>query len=147
MLHQRLGLIVAAAAVCCLSAAPASAHHEALFGPQSSLAVESEGFVSLQAHSHRYGVHGTETEETTMIVSAGVSPVARVPWSLTLIQAYTYETTRVPTPPGRTGPFSACNDCTRHENNLVATAYRFDFSSLQRSTGRDGNFALPQASL
>ncbi len=29
--------------------ATASAHHEALFGPQSSLAVESEGFVSLQA--------------------------------------------------------------------------------------------------
>ena len=41
----------------------ARAHHEALFGPQSSLAVESRGFVSLQAHARAYGIGGTETQE------------------------------------------------------------------------------------
>jgi hypothetical protein len=128
-------------------AATASAHHEALFGPQSSLAVESAGFTSLQTHVHAYGVNGTQTQETVFIMSGGISPIASVPWSLTLVQPFTYQTTRAPTPAGTTGPFAACDGCLRRENNLLATAYRFDFTSLQRAWGKDGNFALVSAAL
>jgi hypothetical protein len=55
---------IAAAAIGLLLSKQASAHHEALFGPQSSLAVESEGFVSLQAHEHVFGVGSTYDQET-----------------------------------------------------------------------------------
>lgn len=120
---------------------PAWAHHEALFGPQSSLAVESEGFVSLQAHEHVFGVGNTYDQETAYIVSAGISPFHTIPWSFTLVQTFTYENAR--TPQGnQTGPLSSCGGCVARENALLSTSYRFDFTGLQRTTGKDGNFAL-----
>jgi hypothetical protein len=119
----------------------ATAHHEALFGPQSSLAVESQGFVSLQAHEHVFGVGSTYDQETSYILSGGVSPFRAIPWSFTLVQAFTYENAR--TPQGnQTGPFSSCGGCVARENLLMSTSYRFDFTGLQRATGKDGNFAL-----
>lgn len=129
-----------------LSPARASAHHEALFGPQSSLAVESEGFVSLQEHEHVFGVGSTHDQETSYLVSAGISPFRTIPWSFTLVQAYTLESAR--TPQGdQTGPFSSCGGCIARENLLVSTSYRFDFTGLQRATGKDGNFALLSVAL
>jgi hypothetical protein len=69
--------------------------------------VESEGFVSLQNHAHAYGINGTQTNESTYILSAGLSPFRAVPWSFAIVQPFTYQTTAAPTPPGSTGPFSA----------------------------------------
>src|SRR5579859_5730430 len=90
----RAGMAAASGAIMWCWAASAEAHHEALFGPQSSLAIESEGFVSLQAHEHVFGVGSTYDQETSYIVSAGMSPFRSIPWSLTLVQAYTYENAR-----------------------------------------------------
>jgi hypothetical protein len=129
-----------------LSSKQASAHHEALFGPQSSLAVESEGFVSLQAHEHVFGVGDTHDQETAYIVSAGVTPFRTFPWSLALIQTFTYENARVPQG-NQTGPLSSCGGCVTRENLLLSTSYRFDFTGLQRATGKDGNFALLSAAI
>ena len=125
----------------------ARAHHEALFGPQSSLAVESQGFFSLQTHMHAYGANGTETTETTTIVSGGLQLFPDMPLGIAVVQPFTYETTREPTPLGSVGPFSACDGCFRMENTLVASQYRFDFSSLQRAWEKDGNFALVSGAL
>ncbi len=124
----------------------ARAHHEALFGPQSSLAVESEAFVSLQSHEHVFGSGASLDREATYILSAGVTPFRAVPWSLTLVQAYTFESAASPTGT-QTGPFSSCGGCFTRENLLVSTSYRFDFAKLQRATGKDGNFALVSGSL
>jgi hypothetical protein len=135
-------------AIACLAVAPtAQAHHEALFGPQSSLAVEAEGFVSLQTHAHAYGITGTETQEATTILSAGLSPIEGVPWSFAIVQPFTSQTTAVPTPPGTTGPFTACDRCLRRENNLISTSYRFDFRGLQEAWAKSGNFALISVAL
>lgn len=136
------------AALVALGSAPrhAFAHHEALFGPQSSLAVESEGFVSLQAHEHVFGVGSQYDQETAYIVSAGISPFRAIPWSFTLVQTYTYENARSPQGDG-TGPLSSCGGCVARENLLASTSYRFDFTGLQRTTGKDGNFALLSAAI
>lgn len=123
----------------------ASAHHEALFGPQSSLAVESEGFLSLQTFSHSYGINGTETDETTFILSGGLSPIRDVPWTVTLVQAFTHQTSQMSVP--GPGPFTACDGCLRRENVLVSTSWRFDLKSLQQRWRKDGNFALVSAAL
>lgn len=108
----------ATAQVGLLSSKPGSAHHEALFGPQSSLAVESEGFVSLHAHEHVFGVGSTYDQETAYIVSGGVTPFREVPWSLTLVQTYTYENGRAPQG-DQTGPLSSCGGCVARENLLA----------------------------
>lgn len=123
----------------------AGAHHEALFGPQSSLAVESPGFVSGQVHTHATGVEGSRTQETTFIVSGGVAPIDGVPWTISIVQPFTWQTTSRPTPDA--GPFSSCDGCLARENLLLATSWRFDFTSLRRSTGKDGNFALVTGAL
>ena len=120
---------------------PARAHHEALFGPQSSLAVESQGFVSLQSHEHVYGTGATLDHETVNILSAGVSPFRSIPASLTLVQPFTYEDARSPQG-DQTGPLSSCGGCLARENLLVSASYRFDFTRLQERTAKDGNFAL-----
>lgn len=49
--HFRAGMAAASGAILWCWATPAEAHHEALFGPQSSLAVESEGSVARTAGS------------------------------------------------------------------------------------------------
>jgi hypothetical protein len=147
VLQIRFALALAWATASLIAAEQAHAHHEALFGPQSSLAVESSGFLSLQTHTRAYGLGGSRTQETTFILSGGFSPIADVPWSIALVQPFTYQTTRAPTPPESTGPFTACDGCFARENNLIATQYRFDFTSLQRSFGKDGNFALLSAAL
>ncbi len=124
----------------------AHAHHEALFGPQSSLAVESRAFVSLQSHTRVFGSGLLLERETTWIVSAGVTPLDHVPWSLTLVAPFTTDVARSPVGL-RAGPFSSCGGCFARENVLIATAYRFDFAGLNRATGKDGNFALLSAAL
>jgi hypothetical protein len=124
----------------------ANAHHEALFGPQASLAVESAGFVSLQAHEHVFGTGSSLDRETAYITSAGVAPIRGIPWSVTLVQSFTYE--NAVSPQGdRTGPLSSCHSCFEMENVLLSTSYRIDFAGLNRSTGKDGNFALVSGSL
>jgi hypothetical protein len=145
MFFQR-GVSATLAVAATLFTVQASAHHEALFGPQSSLAVESEAFVSLQAHEHVFGSGATLDRESTYILSAGATPFRAVPWSVTVVQAYTFESANAPTG-NQTGPFSSCGGCLTRENVLVSTSYRFDFSSLQRATGKDGNFALVSGSL
>jgi hypothetical protein len=136
---------VGAAALALLSPTVAHAHHEALFGPQSSLAVESQAFASLQMHTRVFGSGALLERETTHILSAGVTPFD-FPLGLTVVVPFTYDVAR--SPAGRqTGPFSSCEGCWARENVLLAVSYRFVFDGLNASTGKDGNFALVSASL
>ena len=96
-------------------------------------------------HTHATGVAGQHTVESTFIASAGVAPLASLPWSFSVVQPFTYETTDRPAPDA--GPFASCDGCFRRENLLLATSWRFDFDSLQRATGKDGNFALVTGAL
>ena len=80
---------VLAAGIVFASSKRAGAHHEALFGPQSSLAVESEGFVSLQAHEHVFGTGDSYDQETNYILSGGITPFRKIPWSFAVVQSFT----------------------------------------------------------
>jgi hypothetical protein len=110
------------------------------------MAVESDGFVSLQTHARSYGVGSSYDQEAVYIVSAGLTPFRTVPWALTLAQPFTYENARTPQGDG-TGPLSSCHGCVARENLLLGTSYRFDFAGLKRATGKDGNFALLSAAI
>ncbi len=146
MVVARLCIPIAAAVLAASYSTLARAHHEALFGPQSSLAIESDGFVSLQTHVRLRGSGDSLSRETTSIVSGGIAPIAGVPWVVTLVQPFTYENARG-APGNQTGAFSGCTGCLTRENLLLNTSYRFMFTGLQRVTGKDGNFALVSASV
>src|ERR1700694_1199825 len=108
--------------VCCAAAAlflglPAQAHHEAIFGPQSSLVLSSPAFLSLQTFS-RTTVRGTET---TGLISGGVTPFDGVPLPCAAIVTATYAS-----PPGRL----AREDLILVTRNLYALG------------GEDGNFVM-----
>src|SRR3989442_10044943 len=70
---------VMAALLCAL---PARAHHEAIFGPQSSLVLSAPAFISLQTFS-RHLSNGEQ--ETTPLMSLGFTPFDQVPLSFTAI--------------------------------------------------------------
>lgn len=143
---RRAGIGIGIGLALFLGVGRAAAHHEALFGPQASLAVESPGFVSFQAHEHVFGRGSSRDRETAYIVSGGVSPFLAIPWSITLVQTFTYE--NAVSPQGdQTGPLSSCHRCVEMENLLISTSYRFDFKRLNEKMGKDGNFALASASI
>jgi len=114
-------------------ALPARAHHEAIFGPQSSLVFSSPGFLSMQLFSRKLGSGDASRQETTALVSAGFSPFDGVPLSFTVIAPASH--VAGPGTEARTGP----------EDLVVGTRYRFDLTGLQRRWDKDGNFLLGMA--
>lgn len=68
----------------------AIAHHEAIFGPQSSLVFSEPGYLSTQLFSRSIGAPGDKIQETTGVVSGGYSPFADVPRSFNFIQPFSY---------------------------------------------------------
>lgn len=126
---------VYALSVCSLLALalPAHAHHEAIFGPQSSLVFSSPGFVSLQLFSRRLGSGSAGRQESTGLVSAGFSPFDGVPLSFTVIAPASH--IAGPGAEARTGP----------EDLVVGSRYRFDLTGLQSRWNSQGNFLLGMA--
>lgn len=106
--------------------ATALAHHEAIFGPQSSLVLSAHGFVSLQAYTRRFGAPATQ--ESTAVLAGGISPFS-FPLSFSLIAPVTYAAE----PEGTRLGF---------EDLIAGVRYRFDFDGLIHDWDRDGNFAM-----
>ena len=135
-MHPRSALIPAVALVAAIAGTNARAHHEAIFGPQSSLVLSAPAFVSLQAFSRRTGQRGSRTQETTALLSAGATPFQKVPLSFSLIA-----------PMSRISELDAGTELTGIEDILVGARYRFDFEGLQRAFDREGNYGLLMASV
>ena len=71
--------------------APAYAHHEALFGPQSSAALTWPDFLSVQVFDTQRGKGDEKTHTTTTVFSGGVTPF-RVPVSVAFVVPFSVET-------------------------------------------------------
>jgi hypothetical protein len=117
--------LVAAAIVA--AAAPASAHHEAIYGAQSALAISAERYASLQVFSKQTGTRGDRTYETTTVLSTGFTPRGG-PLSLSVVL-----------------PFSVIADGSPlHggiENAVVAARYRLPMPAVDRLLGAE-SYAL-----
>src|SRR5215471_15570789 len=119
------------------ASAPAHAHHEAIFGPQSSLVLSAPAFASLQSYSRRLGAGDSSKQESTVLVSAGVTPIERVPLSFTaIVPASSIDSLG--------GPGGARRGL---EDIVVGARYRLDLPALQDRFGKDGNFVLGMAAL
>jgi hypothetical protein len=104
-----------------LLALPAQAHHEAIFGPQSSLVLSAPAFISVQTFSRRFS---DGKVETTPLVSFGFTPFEQVPLSFTAIVPATV----------------AAGKLTR-EDVIVGARYRHALG------GEDGNFLMGVAAV
>ena len=79
-----------AAAVQLFLSTPASAHHEAMFGPQSSAVLSPGMFISLQMFDREDGQGNYRHRETTSVYSLGVKPFQN-PLSFAVVAANTRE--------------------------------------------------------
>src|SRR5437868_1323479 len=105
-----LAVVFAASAI---TAVPAYAHHEALFGPQSSAALSAPQFLSTQIFDTERGKGTDKTHATTTVFSGGVRPF-RVPISISFVAPFSIETR----PDGTTKRGM--------EDSLLAARYRWD---------------------
>ena len=64
-------------ALALLMAGPADAHHEAIFGPQSSAVLSPRVFLSAQMFVRENGQDDDKRRETTAVFSTGLSPFKR----------------------------------------------------------------------
>ncbi len=112
-----------------MSAAPAYAHHEALFGPQSSAALTAPQFLSIQVFDTERGKGTDKTHSTTTVFSGGVKPF-RVPVSLSFVVPFSVET--IPGGGRRRGL----------EDSLVAARYRVETERLSHALGVDESYVM-----
>lgn len=76
-----------------LISVPAFAHHEAMFGPQSSAVLSPGIFLSAQVFDRENGRNETIHRETTTVFSVGVQPSTKRPLSLAFVIPFTFSST------------------------------------------------------
>lgn len=111
---------------------PAQAHHEVIFGPQSSSMISADTYMSFQLFSRQTGVEGNRTQETTSLLSFGINPIKDIPLGFNII-----------------APVSSINPLDNQgggaagiEDIILGTRYRYDLEGLQQLWGKEGNYVL-----
>jgi hypothetical protein len=133
---RRTALALALAATA-LGARESRAHHEAIFGPHSSLVLSAPAYASLQSYSRQTGAADARTQESTLLLSAGFTPVPELPLSFTLVA-----------PVSDISPLDGQADAERGLEDLILGArYRLDLDALKNRFGKDGNYVLAMAAL
>jgi hypothetical protein len=117
-----------------LGGSPAYAHHEALFGPQSSAALTWPDFLSVQVFDTQRGKGDEKTHTTTTVLSGGVTPF-RMPVSLAFVV-----------------PFSVETAVTGHahrgvEDSLLSARYQRDTPRLSEALHLEESFVMGVAGL
>src|SRR5262249_54908439 len=83
---RRIVALIGAASLC---AAPAYAHHEAIFGPQSSAVLSPGTFLSAQVFDRETGRDDDKGRETTAVFSVGFRP-SKHPLSIAVVVPFTF---------------------------------------------------------
>ena len=122
--------IIPIAVTLCVIAAPAWAHHEAIYGPQSALVLSGERYFTVQVFSRQTGPKDERVQETTTVLSGGLAS-RRLPVSLSIVV-----------------PFSVIAEGKRGgtrtglENAVVAARYRLDVPAIARGLHVEEGYLL-----
>lgn len=129
----KYGLMTCALALS--TAAPAFAHHEAMFGPQSSSVLSPGIFLSALVFDKETGKDDLERRETTTVYSVGFKPVKKLPISMALSLPVTFA--------GGAPDPSAPGAATRGlEDSVVTARYRLDAPAIASSLGFDSSYVM-----
>lgn len=109
---------------------PAYAHHEAIFGPQSSAVLSAGQFASAQVFTRETGDEGDRRRQTTTVFSAGMQPFKR-PLSVALVVPVSF-IGATGTSGGRTGI----------EDVLIGARYRMESQQFTEALGLDESYFM-----
>jgi len=110
-------------------ATPVSAHHEAMFGPQSSAVLSPGMFISLQMFDREDGKGGYRHRETTSVYSLGVKPWAN-PLSFAVVTANTREA------------YTYQGSTTQFEDPLISARYRVEAPGVAKALGVQESYVM-----
>src|SRR5438874_1986225 len=112
------------------TAAPAFAHHEAIFGPQSSAVLSPTTFFSAQVFDKERSDGEDKHRETTTVYSFGFKPVDKQPLSFAFVVPMTFA--------------SGTADASHHgfEDMLVTARYRVDAEPFASSIGFQEGYVM-----
>ena len=82
--------VVGLAILVSLPTARLDAHHEAMFGPQSSAVLSPSIFLSAQVFDKEEGKDDEKRRETTTVYSVGFTPLKRQPLSIAFVLPVTF---------------------------------------------------------
>ena len=108
-----------------LLAAPAYAHHEAIFGPQSSAVLSAGRFASAQVFTRETGPDADRRRQTTMVLSVGMQPFKR-PLSIALVMPVSF-----------IGGSGGAAGRAGIEDALISARYRVVSGRLSKALGLD----------
>jgi hypothetical protein len=118
-----------------LAAVPASAHHEAMFGPQSAAVLSPTIFVAAQVFDKEEGKDAEKRRETTTVYSVGFTPVKKQPISIAFVLPVTFAS-------GVGDPSTPGSASHGFEDMLVTARYRLDAPRVASSLGLDQSYVM-----
>ena len=116
-------------------ATPAYAHHEAMFGPQSSAVLSPGIFLSALVFDKETGKGDQERRETTTVYSVGFKPVKNRPLSLAFVIPVTYAG-------GAPDPNQPEANSRGFEDMLISGRYRFEAPAAAKAFGMDESYVM-----
>src|SRR5690349_9188057 len=122
--------VVFIVAIIVLLPLPVRAHHEAMFGPQSSSVLSPGMFLSTQVFDRENGLNGTTHRETTAVFSAGFRPIEKNPLSLAVVAPITIES------------FTGEPTTTRFEDPLISARYRVNAPGIAKALGVEESYVM-----
>jgi hypothetical protein len=117
------------------TAAPARAHHEAMFGPQSSAVLSPGIFVSGLLFDKEMGKGDQERRETTTVYSVGFKPIKEQPLSMAFVVPVTFAG-------GAPDPNQPHANSSGFEDMLISARYRVDAPAAARAFGMDESYVM-----
>jgi hypothetical protein len=116
-------------------AAPASAHHEAMFGPQSSSVLSPGIFLSALVFDKETGKDDLKRRETTTVYSVGFKPAKKQPISI----AFSLPMTFAGGAPDPSAPGAAMHG---FEDSVLTARYRVDAPAVASALGLDQSYVM-----
>jgi len=118
-----------------VSASPAYAHHEAMFGPQSAAVLSPGVFLSAQVFDKETGKDDQKRRETTTVYSVGFKPLKKQPLSIAFVLPVTFASgVAAPSTPGSVNR--------GFEDSVLTARYRVDAPSIASSLGLEQSYLM-----
>jgi hypothetical protein len=118
-----------------LPAARLDAHHEAMFGPQSSAVLSPSIFLSAQVFDKEEGKDDEKRRETTTVYSVGFTPLKRQPLSIAFVLPVTFAS-------GVADPSTPGAAIRGFEDTVLSARYRVDAPKFASALGLDQSYVM-----